>query len=419
MKKLMSLIKKLIQKAIKYIQTHKETKYLYLLALVLIIASIGFYIGRSSTSKNYMIKSLHKAITSNNTTALMKYIVVKDEAVPITEDSLQPFLDYLNNTEGRTSQFINHLKSQRSLEQGGMAVVKEVKKGFLTAWKVELRPVNLQISTSYEDTEIYVQDKSYGRTSEDNSVSEIGPLIPGKYNIKVRLANEYGESISEKSVQLLEGTIATSLTPPAEYITLLSNYPDAEVFINDKSTKLTVEEFNNIGPVPSTSKIKIHGEMTFPWGIVKSQEITLEDAPNLRLDIDPLNDVIKNQLEEEYRSFYEQLFDALNNEDLSLVEEPSRAAAKKLYDRYKSTALIFKDSYEITEILWEETAVALKREDGSYVSNALVNLELNKNKTIWGFPISSKPDKLSFQTFLTYNPDNDSWYVSSINDLSK
>ncbi|MGM9973869.1 MAG: TcaA 3rd/4th domain-containing protein [Clostridiaceae bacterium] len=419
MKKFTSLVNELFHKTKKYLQTHKETKYLILLTLVLTIAFIGFYIGRNSTGKNYMINGFHKAITSNNARALMKYVTVKDDAVPITEDTIQPFLDYLNNSEGRSSQFIKYLKSQKALEDGGIAEVKEVKEGLLTKWKIELKPVFLQITTSYKDTELYLQNISYGRTTEDNSITELGPLLPGKYSIKVKLSNEYGESVAEKSVQLLEGTIATTLTPPAEYITLLSNYPEAEVFINDKSTNLTVKEFNNIGPVPLESDIKIHGEMTFPWGTIKSKEITLADTPSLRLDIDPLNDVIKEQLEEAYRSFYNQLFEALNNEDLSLVEEPSRAAAEKLYNRYKSTALIFKDSYEITEILWEESAVALKRENGSYISNALVNLELNKNKTILGFPISSKPDKLSFQTFLTYNPDNASWYVSSINDLSK
>ncbi len=419
MKKNHHLIKEFFYKAKNYLQTHRESKYLILLTIVLIIAICGFYIGSTSTSKSHMINNLQKAITSNNPKAMIKYITIENDAISLTEEKIQPFLDYLNNADGRVSQFISYLKSEKALEEDGMAVIKQINKGFLKSWKIELKPVYLHLSTKYKDTDFYIQGTSYGKSAEDNFIYKIGPLIPGKYNIKVKLSNEYGDSEAEKSVQLLEGTVATSLSPPAEYITLLSNFPEAELFINDMDTNLTIAEIENLGPVPMNSEIKIHGEMSFPWGTIKSDTKEIDDATSIRLDITPLNDTIKDQLEEEYKNFYYQLFEALNRKDLSLVEEPSRSAAKKIYDRYKSTALIFKDSYEIKEILWEESAVALKRENGTYIANAIVNLEYNKNKTILGFPINSKPDTLSFQTFLTYNPESNIWYVSLVNDLSK
>ncbi len=81
--------------------------------------------------------------------------------------------------------------------------------------------------------------------------------------------------------------------------------------------------------------------------------------------------------------------------------------------------MIIKDSYKMKNIQWEQNAIAIKMDNGLFKCNAVVNLEYDKQKNLWGFPLSSRPEVLSFQTILAYDEKNNTWVVSEINEISK
>lgn len=394
----------------------------YLIIFVLFIATIGtfgFYLGVLNANKNYTINNFEKALTNNNAKEISKYLIFNDTNIKLTEDNIQPFLEYLNSGDNRKKNLIDYLKTPEAQGDGEMAKMRFIKKGLLKYWKIELKPVYISFSTSFKDTKIFINNNLYSTSNEDGYSENLGPFIPGKYNIKVLLSNEYGSSEVDKPIQLLYGLVPFSLSPPATKLSIQSNFTDSEVFINEKSTNLSVNEFKNIGPIPMDSKSNVYVKKKFPWGEVISDKKIIMDLPELRLDINPLTDDLRKSLEEIYKEFYESFFMALNKSDISLIKHSSEKIVKPMFNKYKNSALIIKDSYKMKNIEWEQNAIAIKMDNGLFKSNAVVNLEYDKQKNLWGFPLLSRPESLSFQTILSYDEKNNTWIVSEINEISK
>ena len=420
MNKITIKFNEIFSKGKKLLIDNKKNRFILLfLVVITCIALSGFFLGRKTTDKSYIIKNFEKAILENDYKTALKFLTLKDDFLELNKDTAAPFFAYLNGTEGRKSQLISYLKTPEALEEGNTIVLKKVNKGLYTKWVLELQPVFLDFTSNYKDTEIYLDDNLYDISKSPDYNITLGPLVPGIYNLKVLLNNSYGRSEENSQIQLIKGLTSFSLTPPSGYVTALSNFSDSKVFINGKDSGLTVSDFQDIGPIPLKANITLYGEKAFPWGIIKSEEKTIVDTSNIRLDLNPLNDELRSSLEEKYKEFYESLFTALNQKNLNLIEEPSRKAAEVIYNKYKSSALIIKESYEMTDIQWEQNAISLKTEDSTYKANAIVNLSYNKNISLAGFPISLRPKVLSFQTILSYSEKDNAWYVAEINDLTK
>jgi|GEM_PF-6133922 len=395
-------------------------KYLIIFVLfIVIIATFGFYLGISNSNKNYTINNFEKALINNNAKNISKYLVFNDNNIKVTEDNIRPFLEYLNSGDNRKKSLIDSLKTSETQGNGEMAKMRFIKKGLFKHWKIELQPVYISFSTSFKDSKVFINNRLYATSNKDGYSEKLGPFIPGKYDVKVLLSNEFGSSEVDKPIQLLYGLVPFSLSPPALKLTIQSNFTDSEVFINEKSTNLTVNKFKNIGPVPMNSQSYVYAKKNFPWGEVISDKKNITDLPEIRLDINPLTEDLRKSLEEIYKEFYESFFVALNKNDISLIKHSSEKIVKPIFNKYKNSALIIKDSYKMKNIQWEQNAIAIKMENGLFKSNAVVNLEYDKQKNLWGFPLLSRPESLSFQSILSYDEKNNTWVVSEINEISK
>ncbi len=404
----------------EYINEYSYLKFIIIsLLFVLIIGLFGFYLGVLNSDKAYSINKFEKALVKNDSRAALKYLSFKDNEINLTKDNLQPFLDYINTSPERRKNLINYLNSNESLKEGNMVILKTVGNWPFKKWKIELQPVYLSFSTEFKNTELYLNNILFDKSDTDGYSNKLGPIIPGKYSIATVLTNEYGSSKAEKEIQLLSGLIAVSLSPPAAMVNLQGNYPEAEVYINDKPTSIKIKDFKNIGPIPINNTFTVHAEMSFPWGKTISEKKTFSQLPELRLDINPLTDELRATLEQVYTEFYQSFFIALNQNDVSLIKHSSPEVSQSVFNRYKNTALILKDSYKMKSIQWEQNAIGVKTQNTVYKANAVINLEFDKQKNIFGFPFLTKPESLSLQTILSYDEKNNRWFVSEVNEISK
>ena len=68
-------------------------------------------------------------------------------------------------------------------------------------------------------------------------------------------------------------------------ITVESPYQDAEVYINDVDSNLTVEEAKEIGPFNLEETNYIYIKRNFPWGEVQGEKVYIKDIPIVKANI--------------------------------------------------------------------------------------------------------------------------------------
>ena len=237
---------------------------------------------------------------------------------------------------------------------------------------------------------------------------EIVTLIPGRYEVSYKLKTDYGDIAESKDMEFLEdGDINVEVA--AEYITLYSNFNDAKVYINGKDTEKTVSEIKTYGPIPKNKDIIIYLTKEFPWGVVKSPEVKIQEDNILKLDINMANDKLLATIENTLRGFYNSLFDALNNKDISLMENVEENSREEIFNSIYEKTMIFSNNYTIDDLELKIANSEFKYENERYVANILVDINYSVAKKILPFIKEEKEER--FLIVLIY--DEGKWLVES------
>ena len=224
------------------------------------------------------------------------------------------------------------------------------------------------------------------------------------YNLKT----DYGDVEETKEMDILSsGDVKIEVA--AEYITLYSNFSDAKVYINEKDTKKTVSEIKKYGPIPNNKDITIYIAKDFPWGVIKSPEIKVQEDNILKIDINMANDELLATIENTLREFYNSLFDALNNKDSALIENVEENSREEVFNSIYEKPKVFANNYTISDLELKIANSEFKYENEKYVANILVDMDYSVAKKILPFIKEQKEER--FLLSLIYNEEK--WLVES------
>ena len=223
-----------------------------------------------------------------------------------------------------------------------------------------------------------------------------------------KLKTDYGDVEETKEMDILSsGDVKIEVA--AEYITLYSNFSDAKVYINEKDTKKTVSEIKKYGPIPNNKDITIYIAKDFPWGVIKSPEIKVQEDNILKIDINMANDELLATIENTLREFYNSLFDALNNKDSSLIENVEENSREEVFNSIYEKPKVFANNYTISDLELKIANSEFKYENEKYVANILVDMDYSVAKKILPFIKEQKEER--FLLSLIYNEEK--WLVES------
>ena len=367
----------------------------YIIILILALVSIVFNITKAM-SKKELINQLEMALLKGKENWVERNI--KIDGAKAENDELKPLIYYylLNNKD--VEQVISNLKKNNN---SGNLTIESEKSLLGENYYLNLSTISINITSDIKEAIIYINGREVNK-------EELVSLIPGTYEVAYKLKTDYGDVEETKEMDILSsGDVKIEVA--AEYITLYSNFSDAKVYINEKDTKKTVSEIKKYGPIPNNKDITIYIAKDFPWGVIKSPEIKVQEDNILKIDINMANDELLATIENTLREFYNSLFDALNNKDSSLIENVEENSREEVFNSIYEKPKVFANNYTISDLELKIANSEFKYENEKYVANILVDMDYSVAKKILPFIKEQKEER--FLLSLIYNEEK--WLVES------
>ena len=367
----------------------------YIIILILALVSIVFNITKPM-SKKELINQLEMALLKGKENWVERNI--KIDGAKAENDELKPLIHYylLNNKD--VEQVISNLKKNNN---SGNLTIESEKSLLGENYYLNLSTISINITSDIKEAIIYINGREVNK-------EELVSLIPGTYEVAYKLKTDYGDVEETKEMDILSsGDVKIEVA--AEYITLYSNFSDAKVYINEKDTKKTVSEIKKYGPIPNNKDITIYIAKDFPWGVIKSPEIKVQEDNILKIDINMANDELLATIENTLREFYNSLFDALNNKDSALIENVEENSREEVFNSIYEKPKVFANNYTISDLELKIANSEFKYENEKYVANILVDMDYSVAKKILPFMKEQNEER-----FLLSLIDNEEiWLVES------
>ena len=367
----------------------------YIIILILALVSIVFNITKPM-SKKELINQLEMALLKGKENWVERNI--KIDGAKAENNELKPLIHYylLNNKD--VEQVISNLKKNNN---SGNLTIESEKSLLGENYYLNLSTISINITSNIKEAIIYINGREVNK-------EELVSLIPGTYEVAYKLKTDYGDVEETKEMDILSsGDVKIEVA--AEYITLYSNFSDAKVYINEKDTKKTVSEIKKYGPIPNNKDITIYIAKDFPWGVIKSPEIKVQEDNILKIDINMANDELLATIENTLREFYNSLFDALNNKDSALIENVEENSREEVFNSIYEKPKVFANNYTISDLELKIANSEFKYENEKYVANILVDMDYSVAKKILPFIKEQKEER--FLLSLIYNEEK--WLVES------
>ena len=367
----------------------------YIIILILALVSIVFNITKPM-SKKELINQLEMALLKGKENWVERNI--KIDGAKVNNNELKPLIHYylLNNKD--VEQVISNLKKNNN---SGNLTIESEKSLLGENYYLNLSTISINITSDIKEAIIYINGREVNK-------EELVSLIPGTYEVAYKLKTDYGDVEETKEMDILSsGDVKIEVA--AEYITLYSNFSDAKVYINEKDTKKTVSEIKKYGPIPNNKDITIYIAKDFPWGVIKSPEIKVQEDNILKIDINMANDELLATIENTLREFYNSLFDALNNKDSSLIENVEENSREEVFNSIYEKPKVFANNYTISDLELKIANSEFKYENEKYVANILVDMDYSVAKKILPFIKEQKEER--FLLSLIYSEEK--WLVES------
>jgi uncharacterized membrane protein YvbJ len=379
--------------------TRKQKIIISIVAGIAVLFFFFFQIGSNVTSKETAIKNLESAIIEKDNELLANLIVSSDPRITVDEESVKSFLRFIDENPSYLSELMEEIDRQSRMldvknksknvktasleiydllddENGALLTLKKFGKTALlfNKYRFEIKPFFISIRTNYEGANIYLNDEEIATSDSREYYKEFGPLFPGIYNVRSEYTGEYATISAEQEINsfIYDGNIDVSLWLEAMHVSADSNYDDAKVFVNGKDVGLTVNEFNDFGPV--NPGVSIQAVKSFPWGEVKSKEFSIESGKyNYKLDLVPNNSAFFGSIIEIIKEYQKSRSDSIIALDGTKLLHASESLNRDLNDdinRWKEKG--YKYYGNLTDIILDLDYSDIKYDDESNTYNTKV-----------------------------------------------
>ena len=390
---------KLLEKLVIYCKRNIKI----IIPIILIISlAVGYGIGYVRSTKRYFFNNLTKAVNKEDTKTLSKLISYKGD-----KNDLIPLVEYLKIDNNKNS-FLQSIKNNE--KYNNFTLIQD--KGLLfNKYKLEVKPVEIHIGVNYP-SEIYINDLESGKVDENNKLS-ITKAIPGLYKIEGKAVNEYGEVKADKEVSIFKDT-DVSLELEGNSLTINSPYSNGKVYINGEDIDIKVSDIKDFSFFSSDEKNKVSFDYDFPWGTIKSEEVSIGKYPEVAPKINIVNDKLKEDINSTIKSFYDSVLASLNKEDMNLIKEVPEDLRFSIYSDLTKKYFLLKNTYTLKDLEINMEEDSFKNVEGNkYTGKALVKLSYSTSKNIAGLVFGENKEEKSFITFCEYIDGK--WKIVSLN----
>lgn len=381
--------------------------------------AIGFgvfwYVGTTITKPSIIVENFDKTIFSNDAKKASSLFCYSDKKLKISEKNIEPLLQYFKDNPSALKDITEDLRKNASnLEVNkNLAALKDKdsksftittdgkKLLFFPNYKIALKPVYIEVGTEIKDVSFSLNNEVIGKSDSDNFKKEYGPFVPGKYTLKSSYVGKNSSLNEETNID----TFTTSnnqihVEAFGNYnsdLQLFSNYPDTEIYINDKDTGLKVSNNQNLGPLAEGTTI--YGIATKNGRTIKSQTYSVtKEIAEIHLSFKEEEEKIQEEQEQQRAQAQQENSYVQQQETVSTTTE---AELKNFIDNYT-----------------RDFCIAVNNNNFSYVEPYLYTsgsfYKEMKNYIPYTYKNEIKEDILSFKiTSFKVNGDNQSATVNT------
>ncbi|WP_187115159.1 zinc ribbon domain-containing protein [Clostridium tyrobutyricum] len=290
--KIKTFFKKVYDRIYDFIENDLDkTKRRSLFAIVgVVVFVIVFAIaGSIITSPKRAVMAFENSVNDNDSEKLGKILYTSDKRLKFTSNSVEPIFKTFKTTPSEFTDLIENLNNQVStLKDGGSEnktcnlYISKVGRTLLIfpKYKIAVNPVFMTITSSVKGADILLDGKKIAKADSENFSKQIGPYIPGTYDVEGKSNGNFGEMDNKIKVDFikLKQQNKTVNALKGLYLQVSSDYNNNKIYINGKDTGKTVNTGDKIGPIASGASI--YGIINYNGHQVKSSVYTLLDNDN-------------------------------------------------------------------------------------------------------------------------------------------
>lgn len=347
-------------KSLKKSMKKNNKKHKILISLLILIA-LGFsgtflYLKVTSKSESEIALAFSNSISSSKPEELSKILYCYDSSLPINKSNSNILIDYLTKNPSKFSSINEAFKNGEYKNTNSPLSIEEVRKDFflIPVYKVVVKPSFVKVNTDLKDLKVSCLDNNLVDISEKK---ELGPLMPGSYNIHAEVSNSYINKSEDIPVNTFKDS-NQEITPFKNFVkvNISSDMPNAELYVNNKDTGLTVKEAKNLDPIDPNSII---------YAIAKdgdkniiSNKYDIENSKNIDINFASAKATEANFQKELYyllKNYSEDFAYAVNADNFNYIERYLEFDGP-LYKKQKRVVPYIhnqdiKEKFESTEIL--------------------------------------------------------------------
>lgn len=267
----------------------KKNKMILGIIVTLVIILIGAHLFIQQSIDPYkQLSNADRAFAMKDSEALLSYFSTHDKVLTDHES----FYNFMKE-EDWTELISPAIKEMiRSVEQGTylspiqdregnnlISVVDEKYLLFYKKIKVQLEPIKVIASSSVPNAEVTLPNDAT-ITLAEGSDTVLGSFTPGIHTFKVLVTDDSSEQTYEREDTIIgDGRNAYELffDFSDQTINITSDYDDAIIWLNGKSTRKTAEQLK-LYNVPTDGTVKLQAITNVDGGEKKSETVAVEDT---------------------------------------------------------------------------------------------------------------------------------------------
>ncbi|MGP4077645.1 TcaA NTF2-like domain-containing protein [Halobacillus sp. K22] len=234
------------------------------------------------------VQAMDRALTDGDSKAFFNHVEVDKEAL-LDKDQYLEFIRQ-SDWESLRMQIIDEFNSKDSqafdstvkdYNGHNLFVVKRntIVPGLYHSYDIEAIPNNVVASANMDNSTIKM-GKQTVKINEVEEAVDLGKAYPGEYSFEGSASNDFGKFKYEETVSVYpnEAKETEVLAQfPEETFRIETNQSDATLFINGKSTKKKLSDYESLGPFPE-EKVSLHAEWKDEQGETLQTEAIIPDS---------------------------------------------------------------------------------------------------------------------------------------------
>lgn len=269
-----------------------------------ILLFAGYTVMENRLSPQLVIDQFMEAVKAEDVKTVKNFINNGQNELQADDAQTKIFIKYLQSEKGLLSDVEDQLAKDGAkfeskstpasfFEEEEEVALVNLKKSSKKKWflfndyNINVNPFYLDVSPSSADAEIFIENKKVGKVGDDEET--FGPFLPGEYELKGVFKGEFGTVEEKQKISYADAEdeyVDIEFDLSEYYVALYSNYDDAILYVNGKSTGKVVGEIDEMGPIPMDGSIKVYAEKKFDTATKKSEEVVLKDTDEADLSIE-------------------------------------------------------------------------------------------------------------------------------------